>query len=101
MRGFGNMKSFGAAKVDEAKKARSIDQVVEDLNKPVDEALAKKRAHEKDVQDTLDGGFYFAVVFRTRKERDDFTAQMGVELIDDEYVWGDQLLVDTSTESDS
>lgn len=55
----------------------------------VSDALAKKRASEQRVKDELDAGFFFSVVFKTRKDRDDWCAKNGVKLIDGEYVYGD------------
>lgn len=50
------------------------------------EALARKKKHEADVKDTMDSGFYFSVVFRSKIERDAWLKAKGLRLRDDEYI---------------
>ena len=57
----------------------------------VDEAIAVRRAREKAVLDRLDMGFFFSVVFRTRKERDAWLIKYGLTLRADDYVTVDDL----------
>ncbi len=57
----------------------------------MDEAIAVRRAREKAVLDRLDMGFFFSVVFRTRKERDAWLIKYGLTLRADDYVTVDDL----------
>ena len=68
------------------KQPKTLDRLSADYRKEVDQAIQKRRDAEKDVDDLLDSGFYFSVVFRTRKERDAWLAQRGIGLRDDDHI---------------
>ena len=57
----------------------------------VDQAIAIRRERERAVVDRLDMGFFFSVVFRTRKERDAWLVKYGLTLRSDDYVTVDDL----------
>lgn len=59
----------------------------------VSEALAKKRKHEQDVKDTMDAGFFFSVVFRSKDDRDAWLASKGLRLRDSEFILADDFNV--------
>lgn len=75
-----------------AKKSKTtLKEIAEEGESIVSEALAKKRKHEADVLDTMDAGFFFSVVFRSRAERDAWLKEKGLRLRDDEYIFGSDL----------
>ena len=75
------------------KQPKTLDSLSISYKKEVDEAIQKKRDAEADIDDLLDTGFYFSVVFRTRKERDAWLAERGIELRDDDHVLPSDLKV--------
>jgi len=68
-----------------------MKRLTDESEKVVSEVIRKKRAKEAQIDAQLDMGFYFSVVFATRKDRDDWLCQHGIKLHDDEYVFHHEL----------
>lgn len=81
-------------RIKKKKKPTTLAELEESSKKEISDAIKKKREHESDVIDTLDAGFYFSIVFRSRKERDEWLRRAEIELIDDEYVYGSSLNIE-------
>lgn len=64
----------------------SIEERAKTARGVVDETIAERRAKEQAVRDRLDMGFFFSVVFPTRKDRDQWLSQRNITLRADEYL---------------
>jgi len=63
-----------------------IHEKEKELATPINDAIRAKRAKEQHTKDILDMGFFFSVVFETRKARDIWLKKHGIALHDGEYV---------------
>lgn len=96
-----NWKKFDSVKSQFDKKSNpgkaSLTEMEEAGEKILAPSIAAKRKKESELADELDALFYFAVVFRTRKERDEYLQFRKIRLHDEEYVFGSEVDVRPAT----
>lgn len=81
------------------KKEETLEETSEEspeveAHKILTAEVARKRQYEKETEDLLDMGFYFSVVFPTRKARDEWLEKHNILLRDDDHCRPEDLGLD-------
>lgn len=73
--------------VRELKKIKKGEELLADIESATkSDVLSIEAARKEEFKDELDVGFFFSVVFDTRKERDEWLLSHGIRLEEDFFV---------------